>query len=226
AEATAAGVDAICMLFKGAGRTCTSTKGVATSDGRTIGVSAVLESTTGPSAFQALHLRIDVNIDGQPRPELTTRTIAYGGSEPQALKKGFHEWAVMAGVALVDLVIADPARPALKALEPDATALQLGGFDVYRGFPIVKVGKNAATIDHELLVAALEPIAGELSSDRAHALDVRLDRSGSKSDWTCKVDAIDSPRLCDLAKTYTWPNMHTVSAKLIYVLAPPAQPAP
>jgi hypothetical protein len=217
-DATSAAVDALCKLYEGAHVDCERSSGRATAGDDALGVSVTLyevEESFGQVTWSGT---VDVTLDGQT---LSSRARGYGWSKEEAYERGFHEWALVAGVALVDWRLGD-GRPALKAVEPEWTpeSLTLGDRSVLRGWSLVR-GLVDGGIDHADLLSRVAPVSGAMSPDAPHTLRIEVTHDmGEEPTWTCEIDAVPSDELCRLARTYPWPEGVMWEAKQLYLVLP------
>ncbi len=223
AAAGAAAANTMCKLIEGARQECDASGTKVTWGDRELSFSVVLDSTEekfGQTSFSA-----HVTLSEKGKASYMSHAVGFGGSKQDALGKGFHEWAVISGVAILDALMDDPARPALKALDPmpqmPAGSEKIGSFDVMRGFSLVRGDQPPEDgISHEGLVKAVAPYASKLSGDKPHVLSLHRASGLSETELKCWLDGVASEELCAAFDKYEWPVGSTWELKQTYVLAP------
>ncbi|NCG18575.1 MAG: hypothetical protein GWP91_06145 [Rhodobacterales bacterium] len=223
--ATAIAADSVCQLLKGAGEKCTVKQGTVSWKEQTIETTVVItfeEEKLGHSRFRG---RVDLAKDGQT---WSTPAWGFGAGRDESFKRGFHEWAVVSGVAIVDSWMDQEDRPALSALIPDAStpvgATQIGDFEVFRGFTLLRgEGQPVDPLDHTVIVGGLQPMAASLTAGEPHTLALHRVYDADGVHYTCHVDGEPNERLNEVAKAIDWPRAGSWEVKQTYILRPAAK---
>ncbi|HHO50390.1 MAG TPA: hypothetical protein ENK18_05830 [Deltaproteobacteria bacterium] len=213
---------ALCKLSEGAGHDCSQQGAQVMIEGKTLSVDSFLdreEETLGQFTFDG-RARITVS-DGAV---LTTRFQHYGWGREEAFDKGVHYWAVLSGAPIIDWVLADPSRPALRALERGqpllAHQIPVGPFRALRGWTFLQGVK--IELDHHEIVASLADTIQRLPADSPHTIDVRITSDMGEQVYTCHLDGEEAPQLCEAARRAPWPAGIGWELRQIYLLAPAA----
>lgn len=224
-QASEAAAEAFCKLFTGARQACEQEGPVARAVGREVRFDAVIEDFQSTLGFSAAVLRITPTLDGTARPELATPAAANAGqSMDELLGAAIHEWAVVHGVALADALLADPDRPALRALTPEVqSGRALPGYQVFRGWTRLQGGSDVG-LDHDQVLTQLQPFVATLTPGW-HALTLRLDHEPGNARYRCELDGVESAELCEAARRYAWPVGGPLTrVRQYYLLVPEEAP--
>lgn len=225
-EASAATAEAVCKLFEAARVDCAHEGGVVTAGPHRLELVTVVEQEEEALGFRSLVLRVQPTVDGVRRPELDTPAAANGGEPREALlDRAMHEWAVVYGAAIVDSLLRDPDRPALRGVTPDVTAgRRVGSADVYRGWTLLQ-GGSALGVDHDKLLPHLWPVVEPLP-EGVHTIGIRIDHQPNDARWRCELDGVESEAVCEAARRYAWPVGGPLTRiRQYYVFEPAAAPA-
>jgi len=221
-SAAAAAADTVCKLLQGARQECDARASKVTWGDRTLSLGVVLnksEEKFGQFSFEG-----NVTLTEGDK-SWSSPAVGFGAAKEESFKKGFHEWAVVSGVAIVDALIDDPSRPALKALIKDPTmpegSEKIGAFGVLRGFSVVRGDKPPEDgISHPGLVGALGTFAAGLDASTPHVLSVHRISGLDGIQFKCWADGERSDDLCKAAEGYEWPVGMNWEIKQTYVLNP------
>lgn len=212
AEASAAAIDALCKLFEGASRPCERQARGVVGGGQTIGV----EARTLPDEKSLGIVSVRGVVDLRTGDDVwSTRLTGFGGNRGEALQRATHEWAVVSAVAVADLVLDPGARPALMALEPDASGdLTLAGRPVLRGWTLTRPN---LTIEHTALLRHLDGAF----ADRVPSGVITFEgvRQGGALTLECWSQGEPDPALCDVARGWVWPAADH-ELRLAYLVVP------
>jgi hypothetical protein len=222
-EASRALAASLCKLVEGAGHDCEQKGAEAVIDGKdSLKVEAWLDGAKEEFGQFTFDGRATVaRADGTA---VTTRFQHYGWGKVEALDHGTQYWAVLSGVGIVDWVLKDPKRPALRSLEhddmPPVTHWPLGAFRALRGWTLLRGVK--VDLDHQAILAALRPRLEALDASAPHTAHVRIASDLGEQVFTCHVDGVAAPELCEAAKGYAWPAGIGWELQQVYVLVPAA----
>ena len=221
-HAAAAAAEAVCKLLQGARQECEATASKVTWGDRTLTLKANLiraEEKFGQFSFEA-----EVTLT-EGDTKYVSPAVGFGAARTESFQKGFHEWAVVSGVAIVDALLDDPARPALLALIKTPTMPEgsenAGSFGVLRGFSVIRGDKPPEDgISHPGLVGALSPFAAGLEARTPHVLSLHRISGIDGIELKCWADGARSEALCKATEGYEWPVGMNWEIKQTYVLSP------
>lgn len=224
-EASAAAAEAVCKLFEAARVDCTQEGGSVRAGPHSLELLTVVEQEKEALGFRSLVMRVQPTIGGERRPELDTPAAVNGG-EPreELLARAMHEWAVVYGAAIVDLLLDDPDRPALRSVTSEVGAgRRVEGADVFRGWTLLH-GGSALGVDHDKLLPHVWPVVEPLDPG-VHTANIRIDHEPGDTRWRCELDGQDSPALCEAVRGYAWPLANPLTRiRQFYVFKPGSAP--
>jgi hypothetical protein len=221
-EVAEAAADAVCKLLQGALETCEA-KGQEVSWGtRRLSVEATLlqaEERFGQYAFEA----VVTVAEGDVR--FSSPAVGFGAAREVSIEKGLHEWAVVSGVAVVDALLANPTRPALRALDPSPTLPAgvdtLGAFTVLRGYSLLRGDRPPeGGVPHAQLLGVVSTMVADLDVAVPHVLSVHRASGLDGTELTCWADGEPAEALCTALEPFSWPSGSNWEVKQTYVLAP------
>ncbi len=213
--ATAAAVDAVCKLVEGAGTECTRSAGQAKFADHVLAIDVELDKAEHEYGQFTWAGTIVVTSGEQT---LRTNGRSYGWSKEEAYERGFHEWALVAGTAIVDWRMG--GRAALAAVEKNLAneAFRLGDRPALRGWSLAR-GLTQGDLDHGKLLDLLAPFASEVPAGGVHTLQLTATADlGAAPVWVCALDGVASETLCTLAKSYPWPTDSVWEVKQVYLV--------
>jgi len=218
--ASRAVAEALCDLARGGKSTCdrTGTKAVINGDGLQVAVFLdTVEDRFGQYTFDGRAVLTRDNGD-----VITTRYKHYGWGREEAIEKGTHYWAVLSGAAVVDWVLRDGSRPALRALEsdehPGVTQWRAGDSRVLRGWTLLR--GVVVVLDHPAIVASIAPHLKTLPPAAPHVVHIRIASELGEQEFTCHVDGQPDPALCAAAKAAPWPAGVGWELQQVYLAVP------
>lgn len=227
AEASAATAEAVCKLFEAARVDCAHEGGRVTAGPHRLEFVTVIELEKEALGFRSLVMRVQPTVEGVRRPELDTPAAVNGGEPREALlDRAMHEWALVHGAALVDLLLDDPDRPALRSVTPDVqSGRRIGTADVFRGWTLLQ-GGSALGIEHDKLLPIVWPVVEALPAG-VHTAGIRIDHEADDTRWRCEIDGVESAALCEAARRYAWPLARPLTrVRQYYVFRPAAEVPP
>jgi hypothetical protein len=217
-----AAADAVCKLLQGGLQTCEAKGQEVAWGARRLAVSATLlraEERFGQYAFEAVITVSEGDV------QFSSPAVGFGGAKEVSIEKGLHEWAVVSGVAVVDALLADPARPALRALDPSPTLPAgvdtLGAFTVLRGYSLLRGDRPPEDgVPHAQLLGVVATVADDLDPAVPHVLSLHRASGLDGTELTCWTDGKPSEALCTALAPFAWPSGSSWELKQTYVLAP------
>jgi len=217
-----AAAEAVCKLLEGARQSCEVASNQVTWGDRRLGLQAQL--LTSDERFGQFSFESTVTLTEGDRV-FSSRAVGFGGAKEVSVEKGLHEWAVVSGVAIVDALLEDPERPALKALDAQSVlpegAGTLGEFKVLRGYSLIRGDKPPEeALSHGALLGALGAFVATLDATRPHVLSLHRVSGLDGDTVSCWLDGASSAPLCEAASAMAWPAGVSWELKQTYVLLP------
>ncbi len=216
---TRAAVDALCKVVEGAKGTCERDGDTARFGGHALKLTAWVESQTQTMASLVLAGRVEVVVDGTAQPVLRTPVRAFGTNYEEAIGRGVHEWALVYGIGIADWALADPTRPALRAVAKDAArpAAAFRDGTLYRGWTLVR--KTTQKIEHGLILAALEPTTSHWTGG-PHAVVVEVEGTSDGPNPTVWVDGVPDAEAAAAVKATGLGGSLGAQVRQFYLWAP------
>ena len=128
-------------------------------------------------------------------------------------------------MAIVDALLDDPERPALRALDANPTlpdgAGTVGGFTVLRGYSLLRGDQPPEDgLAHADLLRALTPVITPLDGSTPHVISLHRVSGLDGIALKCWLDGERSEALCEAAAGFGWPTGMSWELKQTYVFAP------
>jgi hypothetical protein len=165
---------------------------------------------------------VTLDLDGVAVDAFRTLAIAIDANREEAVQRAVREWSVAYGMPIAD---------AIRGATPEGGLLQLGPFTVYPG-PTGARGEMPTNWERgtsamhrsflDRIAPSLDALIPPNTRARFHSLKFTMHvRNASAGEGECLVDGAPSDALCQIVRTYPWPQgPEEYLFKQFYVLAP------
>jgi hypothetical protein len=156
-------------------------------------------------------VRVRLDVDGQPVPALTTRSVGIDATRRRALEAALEDWTTLYGRTIAD------------ALTERSTARQVGAFAVYAGPAGSHDSRRERALAeaNETFLREIEPVLSRIAAETSlHTVSVLIMQSeGGPHDGAVLFDDESSQQLKSIGMKVDWPNGGD-TVKQYYVLVP------